>query len=712
YRRAAEVALGDESLTLENGDTIDHVLHHIMPGKAGDHHERHGPYAIWLLADAATDTTVETSLGQETPQRATLARTSARRWHRLGALHLQGRVPRLAIAHREGGPLTCHHLLVTDDERFEPNGAVAQVEAEIFGVGRDRLGHTELTPDETIVGDEIDLAYTYVTGAAGIAAGGGLRWRWPSKDSRLLQNDDPDAPLFLSAEWPAGVRGDLNVAAERAPSCREQLITLRLTHGTLRAGDEIHLSVRRFRPFLVVPEPSVLNESIHWWTPLVPLATEVDHDGRGVFVALPEAATHRFCTKAGPTERLHVVCPATPRREPVTPSAAAHLDHFDNPLGHPDPSSLRWTVPLGTEPGVHRGRIRDESSGLETSVGPVWITDEREAPLRVFFGDIHGHSILSDGVGDGAAYLRHGRDVAGLDFCTSAEHICYISDNDWRHVVAEVNRADDPGRFVTLVAYEWAGMGGHHCLYTKDDWLEPVRGMEPPCDAMPALWAHFRGREGSILATTHSCVQSPGLKNHWDDHDFTFFRSIEIFTRGGAHEYFGHPIAPASTAGIGYQEMLERGARLGVIAGSDNHEARPGLTSANWGHRRRGGLAGVWAADLTRADIFDALYARHTYGTTGQRTIVQFFVNGAMMGDETPLDSGANRIDLSVHATSPIDRIEIVADARVVAEWSDLPADVVESFDDTERSPHYYYLRLRQEDGHYAWSSPVFGRTN
>ena len=62
---------------------------------------------------------------------------------------------------------------------------------------------------------------------------------------------------------------------------------------------------------------------------------------------------------------------------------------------------------------------------------------------------------------------------------------------------------------------------------------------------------------------------------------------------------------------------------------------------------------------------------------------MQFFVNGAMMGDQTPLDRGRNRIELRVHADSPIEKLEIVADAQVVASWSDHPEYVVTSYDDT-----------------------------
>jgi hypothetical protein len=37
-------------LVVAPGETIDHVVHHIMPGKPGNHGETHGPYVFWLCA--------------------------------------------------------------------------------------------------------------------------------------------------------------------------------------------------------------------------------------------------------------------------------------------------------------------------------------------------------------------------------------------------------------------------------------------------------------------------------------------------------------------------------------------------------------------------------------------------------------------------------------------------------------------------------------
>ena len=698
-------------LVVAPGETIDHVVHHIMPGKPGNHGDTHGPYVFWLCAQCKGGATVRTSLTQAGSEESPITDSSTPRWHRLACLPLTGRVPRLAIAHLSGSAVTCHHLLFTDDNAFVPEGDPGHVEQLVYGHRSDDLGRTELQPQRIVVDECTDLQYTYTCGTIPIACGGALRLRWPAKMSDLLQTTEADAPRYVETELPHGVCATLEAPDERAPSSREQLITLRITKGSLSPGDRVTVRVRQFTHPFVIEQVYFLTRSLHWWTPLVPLATEVDPAGTGVYVTLPESQTHRLEIVAKPASRLHVVCRTAADESQPTVTASALLDEHNNPAPDAD-IQLEWNQLEPNEHGVVRATARDRNSGLETTTNPIVAADQDNARQQIYFGDLHGHSMLSDGLGNSDNYYTHARDIAGLDFCCICEHICYISDNDWQYVEDMTNRMNEPGRFVTLAAYEWAGRGGHHCLYARDDDFEPIRGMEPPGDTLPALWRRLADRKGRVFATTHGLTQSVALKRHWAEHDFDIFRCVEIYTRGGAHEYVGHPRSQMGDSGISYQQMLAGGARVGVIGGSDNHEARPGLTSGNWRHRGLGGLAGVWAPRLTRQDIFDAIYARHTFATTGQRTIIEFFVNGAMMGDETSLNRGTNRIEIKVHATSPIRNVEVIGDGQTIKQWTDPGIDCILAFEDKRHTPTCYYLRVHQDDDHYAWSSPVFHKAD
>ena len=48
--------------------------------------------------------------------------------------------------------------------------------------------------------------------------------------------------------------------------------------------------------------------------------------------------------------------------------------------------------------------------------------------MSVYFGDIHGQSGLSDGMGEVDQYYHRARDKARLDFTALTDHDCYP---DW-----------------------------------------------------------------------------------------------------------------------------------------------------------------------------------------------------------------------------------------------------------------------------------------
>lgn len=151
----------------------------------------------------------------------------------------------------------------------------------------------------------------------------------------------------------------------------------------------------------------------------------------------------------------------------------------------------------------------------------------------------------------------------------------------------------------------------------------------------------------------------------------------------------------------------------GASGGTDNHSVWPS-------RQQQGGWAGltaVYADEFSRAGIMRGLYRRRCYATTGVRIGLDVRLNGAPMGSElqfAPTDQ--RHLSVRVHGTAPLDRVEVISQGAIVAR---LPVDptgspdlLTEWIDDRRTRPthdFYYYVRVRQQDGHCAWSSPIWG---
>ena len=161
------------------------------------------------------------------------------------------------------------------------------------------------------------------------------------------------------------------------------------------------------------------------------------------------------------------------------------------------------------------------------------------------------------------------------------------------------------------------------------------------------------------------------------------------------------------------QDALEKGYRLGIIAGSDTHTSQPGFSNRlRLKNAWRGGLACVWAKTFDREGIFKALWERRCYGTTGARIILDFSLNDAPMGSEIRLNESTGRkLKVQAEACSPVRKVVIIKNAREI--HMDEPGRESVSFEwldssGRERESDYYYVRLIQDDGEMAWSSPIW----
>ena len=162
-----------------------------------------------------------------------------------------------------------------------------------------------------------------------------------------------------------------------------------------------------------------------------------------------------------------------------------------------------------------------------------------------------------------------------------------------------------------------------------------------------------------------------------------------------------------------------KGHRLGLMASSDNQLAQPGNGPFHMNKGR--GLTGVLAPELTRRAVYDALWARRCYATSGEQMLVYFALGDAPMGSELPLQGGARQFTVRAAGTRKLTSVELLRNNEVIAREEpdammfdgvladDAPVEsVLVEGKYAERPFCWYYLRVTQEDGHRAWASPIW----
>jgi hypothetical protein len=371
------------------------------------------------------------------------------------------------------------------------------------------------------------------------------------------------------------------------------------------------------------------------------------------------------------------------------------------------------------------------------------IHDANGRKYEAFFGDIHAHSVHSDGVGDADEfYFRncygYGDDFAALTDHDYLDHI-ELSNSTYKWLCNLANRFNRIENFATLCAYEWTapaisvhaaadqriGEGHKNIYYPGDDGFVYSYG-HPGSDTGAKLLDVLKGKD--VIAIPHHIGWS-GC--YWDYHDPELQPLVEICSTHGRYEYEGNqPISYRMDSVYPdnfIQDVLRKGIRLGFTGGTDTHgllwhgtfpetgygNAKPG-TAVGWRENTfRTGLTVILAPELTREALFAALKNRRCYATSGAKIFVDFKVSGSLIGSEITV-SQKPELTAKIIGTENLRTIEIIRDGQVMSEL-DISGQnikdvcfVAEDSVITSQSTHYYYLRVMQEDGHMAWTSPIW----
>ena len=334
---------------------------------------------------------------------------------------------------------------------------------------------------------------------------------------------------------------------------------------------------------------------------------------------------------------------------------------------------------------------------------------------RVLWADLHGHSNFSDGTGVPEDYLRYARDVAALDVVALTDHdhwgLLFLDQHPdmWERIRADTVRFNQPGRFVTLLGFEWTSWiyGHRHVLFFEDS--GPLLSSLDPARTSPSqLWEGLSGHKA--LTVAHHSAGGPIAIDWSIAPDSRFEPVTEIVSVHGSSEAEDTPgRIYDSVPGNFVRDALARGYHLGFVGSGDSHDGHPGLPQLAG---PSGGLAAIFSEELTRDAVFDALMARRTYATNGARIFLSVTLDDQLMGAAMPAapDPNASRmLNARVVATAPITSIEIIRNGAVVERVAgdDTIANVRRAVPGLHAG-EYVYVRVIQEDGGAAWSSPFF----
>jgi hypothetical protein len=266
---------------------------------------------------------------------------------------------------------------------------------------------------------------------------------------------------------------------------------------------------------------------------------------------------------------------------------------------------------------------------------------------RLLFGDLHNHTLFSDGRGDACDAFRQlaraGLDVAALtdhtsipldrlpllsleDYPTPEALACgqyaprSIDAAGWERTAEIADSFDRPGEFTALRGFEWTEPWlGHVNVWFSDDLsrvTSPGRldGLyDFLSEAGEALFGiNHPGRESGRMNGFEVPVRQVGLTPR--------MVSLEIFNR--TQDFLFEGCGGGQRSALA--DCLDAGWRPALIGCSDEHSPSYGLVGK--------GRTGLWAPSHSRDGVREALLSRHTYATRQVDLRLDATLDGVPMG--------------------------------------------------------------------------------
>ncbi|GEM_PF-2243848 len=624
-----------------------------------------------------------------------------------------------------------------EDAVFARARTIDDVERAVWGLSRRDVGTTSLDPDRVVVVDaQGRFRLTYRPGVD-LPVGALVRLIMP----RNFYN--PERGHVVAVD-----RGRDKLAyCDR--SAKPNAVVFRVTTPIV-AGETLTVRLEGSSG-LAFPCHADDPEGWWWYSRLPVFNLGVSLDGGKNFVSPAKEQTHEVTFLPGPAEAVHLFLPG--RRHEGSPLEARALvtDRYRNPV-HEDTTDLtqarlalvrdgvevahlgalkafretasRYRIPLPMlEKGVHRLiAYRPDTDRELARSNPCEIIAPDAGP-ELYWGGLHFHCSISDGIGDLDEVYDRARNEAALDFAALCEHAVYFTHNQWEQIQDLTFRENEDGRFVTLNAYEWGAMHPgdkkptlyHINVYARDR-MRKLTWFVPAAEGFARLKREVR----DVVCQTHHAGEMC-LRIHQIPGATELVRVFEVLSVFGRHER-PHKIEPPVP---GYLvDFLDAGLRYGLMGGGDSHcgyaafgpklpvaeRARLSVNGYGLGHEYPTGVTALLADTLDQEHVLHSLGSRNIYATTGARILLDFSISGIPMGGEGTVTDV--RIHCPIHAPGRLTKVAVIRDGEVLFER--LLKDFDHVFDWTDATvrsgAHYYFLRVEQEEDEVAWTTPIWLR--
>lgn len=357
----------------------------------------------------------------------------------------------------------------------------------------------------------------------------------------------------------------------------------------------------------------------------------------------------------------------------------------------------------------------------------------------LFWGLLHGESERYDSTENIDSCLRHFRDEKALNFFAISPFENQEENSEmWKSMLQNTLEFNEDDRFATFLGSQWFGTPnkeGIRQIIQFKELKQLLRKKDAKANSLDKL---YKSASPKDLISIPSFTMGKGHEYDFKAWNPDFERVAEIYNSWGSSECTakeGNPVPIQSSGKKGVQEngegsiqkALIQNCRFGFVAGGLDDRGIYADFFDGGQEQYPPGLTAIISPEHNRAALAEALYQRSCYATTGERMIVGIYLAGQGMGKEL---STVEKPGLIVHrhltgyvaGTSNIVKVEIIRNGKVIHTYepqvgysfdfafddsSPLEKIVLSSKD--KRPPFvFYYIRVTQEDGHMAWSSPIW----